>query len=260
MSSLELEKETKMEDETTETPPSNEFGSNVQISGHPILAHKLAILRSSNTCSVIFRAVLREITFILGYEATDALNTKPVELTVPVGQDHIPCTGRTIKDKIALIPIMRSGLGMVDSMLELYPNSMVHHIGMYNRNNMPVQYYNRLPKKCAVDVAFVLDPVIGSARTMKSVLGQLKKWGVPKIHIVSVVATEKGIISITTDHPDVKISVGEVDGTLSDAGKCIPGLGDAGDRLYGTPLADDEEELVHKSKRKRDRSTSDPLL
>jgi len=232
---------------------SNEkYGDNVKISTHPVLMHKISVLRSSSTIPSGFRSVLREITYKLGYEATASLKTRSIQLTVPVGLDHITCTGSKISDRVSLIPIMRSGLGMVDSMLELVPNSGVHHIGMYKNHNMPVQYYNRLPKECTSDVAFVLDPVVESAETMLCVLGILKKWGVAKIHVIVVIASKSGLEKIASLHPDVTITVGQVDSDLDEKGVLIPGLGDAGDRLFGTPLiVDDEEELMHTSKRKR---------
>ena len=159
--------------------PGDNIGSiacpNIHVSKHPVLSHKISILRSSSTNPSSFRSVLREITFYLGYEATSQLSTKPVPLTVPVGQDHIECTGTKISDRVAMIPILRSGLGMTDSMLELLPNAVIHHIGMYKKGSLPVQYYNRLPRNCETDVAFVLDPIIATATTIMSVIATLKK-------------------------------------------------------------------------------------
>lgn len=148
---------------------------NIHVSKHPVLSHKISILRSSSTNPSSFRSVLREITFHLGYEATANLNTKPVALTVPVKNDHVDCTGKQLSERVAMIPILRSGLGMTDSMLELLPNAGIHHIGMYKKGSMPVQYYNRLPRKCESDVAFVLDPIIATASTIMSVISILKK-------------------------------------------------------------------------------------
>ena len=153
----------------TTTPP------NVLISNHPVLAHKISILRSSSTIPSAFRSVLRELTFHLGYEATSKLGTKPVSLTVPVGHEHVEHTGKTLSEQVALVPILRSGLGMVDSMLELVPKAAVHHIGMYRKDMMPVQYYNRLPRKCEADVAYILDPIIATSNTVMSLIGILKK-------------------------------------------------------------------------------------
>lgn len=140
---------------------------------------------------------------------------------------------------------------MVDAMLELVPGAGVHHIGMYKQNGIPVQYYNRLPKKCTSDVAYILDPMIATAQTVRSLISILKKWGVPQIHVITVVASREGLQGLVEDHPDVNFTVGEVDEKTTPEGELVPGLGDAGDRLYKTPPIDDEEDLMHPSKRKR---------
>merc|ERR1712194_106281 len=116
---------------------------------------------------------------------------------------------------------------------------------------MPVQYYNRLPKVCDVDVAYVLDPLIATSNTVISVVGILKKWGVSEIHVLSVIASQQGLTELLRYHPDVHATIGRIDEELNDEGEVMPGLGDAGDRLFGTPMIDDDEELVHPSKRKR---------
>lgn len=156
-----------------------EFGANVHISVHPIIAHKITILRSSTTHCNTFRAVLKELTYHLGYEATTKLTVEPVDISVPsVGkQAHCDYQGQKLVERVALIPIMRSGLGMVDSMLELLPNAHVHHIGMYKAHGQdrPVQYYNRLPRLCDSDVAYVMDTMIATSSTVKSVVQILKK-------------------------------------------------------------------------------------
>jgi uracil phosphoribosyltransferase len=220
----------------------------------------LSILRSSSTSPSAFRAVLREITFHLGYEATSTLSTKEIPITVPATnhKDHVEAVGQKIKEKAALIPILRSGLGMVDPMLELVGNATVHHIGMYRTKSlMPVQYYNRLPKVCDVDVAYVLDPLIATAASIISVVGILKKWGVSEIHVLAVISSKKGLSELLKYHPDVHVTIGHIDEKLDKDGDLVPGLGDAGDRLFGTPLFDDEEELVHPSKRKRTMSEAE---
>ena len=163
--------------------PLSDLGPKVQVSKHPVLSHKITVLRSSTTKPSSFRAVLKEITYHLGYEATSTLKTKPVAISVPsesLDLSHAECTGQKLAERVALVPILRSGLGMTESMLELLPNAGVHHIGMYKKKGqMPVQYYNRLPRECEADVAYILDPVISSATTVKSVVGILKKVRVP---------------------------------------------------------------------------------
>ena len=164
------------------TSNGKEYGERVHVSSHPIVKHKTSFLRSSTTKPSVFRSVLRELTYHLGYEATSTLTLKPIDLSVPVpsksgGVDHMEVKGQKIKEHVALIPIMRSGLGMVDAMLELLPNAEIHHIGMYRAPGQPhpVQYFNRLPKKCTVDVAYVMDPCIATSGTISSVVTLLKK-------------------------------------------------------------------------------------
>jgi len=230
------------------------YGPLVHVSKHPVLAHKLSILRSSSTPPSSFRSVLREMTYHLGYEATSALTTRDIPITVPAANhiDHIDAIGQKVKEKVALVPILRSGLGMVDSMLELVDSATVHHIGMYRTKTlMPVQYYNRLPRVCDVDVAYVLDPLIATSNTIISVVGILKKWGVSEIHVVSVIASKKGLSELVKHHPDVHITIGHIDEKMNGEGNLLPGLGDAGDRMFGTPMINDDEELMHFSKRKR---------
>ncbi|KAL3809313.1 hypothetical protein ACHAXA_008712 [Cyclostephanos tholiformis] len=247
---------------TTTTPSKVEpnfvapLGPNVHVSRHPILAHKLSVLRSSSTPPHSFRAVLREITFHLAYEATSTLSTRDVPITVPSSSNssnHVDAIGQKLRERVALIPILRSGLGMVDPMLELVNGATVHHIGMYkNKSNMmPVQYYNRLPKVCDVDVAYVLDPLIATSNTITSVVGMLKKWGVSEIHVLSVIASRRGLSELLKRHPGVHVTLGTLDDGLSDDGDLLPGLGDAGDRLYGTGEVGEDDDLVHVSKRKR---------
>lgn len=165
------------------------FGPNVHISSHPIIAHKITILRSSTTPCGTFRAVLKELTYHLGYEATTTLHTDPIEISVPYGKEgHRDAIGQKLVERIALIPIMRSGLGMVDSMLELLPNAHVHHIGMYKAHgqDIPVQYYNRLPRRCDSDVAYVMDTLIATSSTIMSVVSILKKVCVNFLSITSM--------------------------------------------------------------------------
>mmetsp|Transcript_16008 Transcript_16008/g.22569 ORF Transcript_16008/g.22569 Transcript_16008/m.22569 type:complete len:250 (+) Transcript_16008:126-875(+) len=237
---------------------TKDFGPNCKVVSHPVIDHKLAKLRSSSTTTAAFRAVLEEITFLLGYEATKDLKTKDVQLTVPVGHEHVECTGKKVADRVALVPILRSGLGMIDTMRQLVPKAPVHHIGMYRSHKMPVQYYQRLPRKCECDIAYILDPVIATASTIMSLISILKKWGVPKIHVIAVIGSREGIRAILTKFPEVVLTVGAVDEELNEDGILLPGLGDAGDRLFGTCLLEeDEEELVHPSKRKRTLSNAD---
>lgn len=174
-----------MSEVTTTTAVANKkdddgLGPNIHISSHPVLFHKISILRSATTAAGTFRSVMRELTYHLGYEATKELKTKKVPMTVSFGkeseEEHLDCDGFKLADRVSLIPILRSGLGMMDGMLELLPKSAVYHIGMYRiPGHAPVQYFNRLPKKCESDVAMVLDPVISSSATSTAVIRMLKK-------------------------------------------------------------------------------------
>jgi uracil phosphoribosyltransferase len=151
-------------------PYSNNITDYVQIS----------MLRSANTQARQFRSILKAVTYHLGYEATATLTTREIQVSVSLGKEaengHIDCTGHKIDDKVCLIPILRSGLGMADGMLELLPQAAVHHIGMYHVPGVaPVQYFNRLPRKCESDVAYIVDPVIGSAETAMATIAILKK-------------------------------------------------------------------------------------
>lgn len=259
--------------------PTAPHGPNVHVSTHPVVAHKLSILRSSATLPHAFRAALREITFHLAHEATSTLTTRDIPITVPYtssssaldanGDDdvrpkggpstagHVDAVGRKIRERVAVIPILRSGLGMVEPMLELVNNATVHHIGMYKirSSQMPVQYYNRLPRVCNVDVAYVLDPLIATSNTITSVVGILEKWGVREIHVISVIASKTGLSELVKKHPTVHVTLGHIDDALSESGDVLPGLGDAGDRLFGTAENPELDDLVHVSKRKRTMSS-----
>ena len=164
------------------TKAATDLGPNVFVSEHPVLSHKITMLRSTETTPATFRSLLQEVTYHLGYEATSQLTTRPVTVSVNKGkeseEEHQDCTGNKLKERTALIPKLRSGLGMSDGMLQLLPNSSVYHIGMYRipgHNHAPVQYFNRLPRKCDSDVAYVLDPVIASSSTMHAIIAILKK-------------------------------------------------------------------------------------
>ena len=238
------------------TPNNAALGPNIHVSQHPVLSHKITILRSSQTPPGTFRAVLKEISYHLGYEATSALTTTTVDVSVPIpnSDGHFDYHGQKLNQNIALVPILRSGLGMTEPMLELLPNSTVYHIGMYKAigQTTPIMYFNRLPKQCNTDVAYILDPVIATSASVMSLIRILKKWGAPKIHVISVIASRSGLLQIQKEEPDVHITVGIIDETVTDDGIINPGLGDAGDRLFGTNMViEDVESLVHPTKRRK---------
>lgn len=176
-----------------------------------------------------------------------------IDVTTPCG----PAQGFKIAEKIAIIPILRAGLGMAEAMMELLPNAAVHHIGMYRNKGslLPVQYYNRLPRDQVADVSIVLDPMIATGSTIRAVVSILKRWGSRKIIVVSALAARKGIEALMEEHPDITIHVGAIDQELSAEGMIIPGLGDAGDRQFLTPSLDDVE-MIEGTGRKRSMSAT----
>ncbi|RLN47944.1 hypothetical protein BBJ29_006779 [Phytophthora kernoviae] len=219
--------------------------SKVWCAVHPVLRHKLTKLRDEHTDSRVFRNLLREVTFYLGYDATDDLSTVPKKIKTPIG-DH---QGAELSTSVALVPILRAGLGMVEPMLDLLPKATVHHIGMYRNKQslLPVQYYNKLPKECNVQVAIILEPVIATAGTILATLAVLKTWGVEKIKIVTAIASKPGLKEVCASHPDVEIYLAAIDDELTEEGYILPGLGDAGDREFFT--GKELEKVSHKKQK-----------
>jgi len=225
--------------ETTCAIPPPPIPSNMHVSGHPLLAHKMTLLRDVRTSPNDFRHLLREMTFHVGYEATASLPTAPrSDVISPMG----PVLGAVrLAESIALIPVLRAGLGMVDAMLELLPNAVVHHIGMFRTHGgkaKPIEYYSRLPKDKVSDLAIVLEPMIATSRTVQAAITKLKGWGAKKIVVVSICVSYPGAVELQKIHPDVSIFAISVDKTLRSDGFIVPGLGDVGDRQFGTPAGD----------------------
>lgn len=213
----------------------------LHVATHPLIAHKMTRLRNSKTNCSDFRRVLKEITFYLGYEASREVKTVEEVISTPMGVEF---AGSKLSDDIAIIPILRAGLSMADGMLELMPRATVHHIGMYRAKDslLPIQYYNRLPKDKSCDVAYVVDPCIATANTLHAVVSILKKWGAKKIVVVSAVGAKSGVERLLELHPTLDIYIGAVDDELSEDGMILPGIGDAGDRQFGT--YQDEQPVV----------------
>lgn len=205
---------------------------NLYISNHPLIQHKLALMRSVTTEPKKFREVVHEITNLLIYEATLDLATKEVEVQTPLGST----SGQMLSQRIGLVPILRAGIGMVDAMLDMIPTAQVWHIGLYrdHRTLLPVEYYNKLPVQPTVDVCFVLDPMLATAGSATATVQVLKDWGARQIKYVGLIAAPEGVERLHTEHPDVPIHIAAVDSHLNDKGYIVPGLGDAGDRQFGT--------------------------
>jgi uracil phosphoribosyltransferase len=206
--------------------------SNVFPSSHPLVAHKLAKLRSVDTQPKKFRELIREISMLLAYEATADLAVEPIEVTTPMGQ----AAGLHLKDKIGLVPILRAGLGMVEGVWEMMPGSEVWHIGLKRdeRTLEPMQYYANKPVEPRVQVCLLLDPMLATGGSASAACALLKSWGVSRIKYLGLIAAPEGVAKLQADHPDVPIYIGAIDSHLNEIGYIVPGLGDAGDRQFGT--------------------------
>ncbi len=205
---------------------------NVFPSPHPLVAHKLALLRSVATKPKKFRELVRELAILLAYEATTDLATEPIDLATPMG----PTQGRALKMGIGLVPVLRAGLGMVEGIWEMIPSAEVWHIGLKRdeRTLEPMQYYANKPVEPRVQVCLILDPMLATGGSASATCTLLKQWGVSHIKYIGLIAAPEGIARLQADHPDVAIHVGAVDSNLNDIGYIVPGLGDAGDRQFGT--------------------------
>ena len=205
----------------------------VEIVDHPLIQHKISLLRDRNTGTKEFRDLVSEIAMLLCYEATRDLPTEEVEVETPVALARPKVlAGR----KLALVPILRAGLGMVDGMLNLIPAAKVGHIGMYRNEETlePVEYYCKLPNDINEREVFVLDPMLATGGSACDAIGQIKKRGAKHIKFIGLVAAPQGLKALHEAHPDVDIYVGALDEKLNDNGYIVPGLGDAGDRIFGT--------------------------
>ena len=199
------------------------MNKNVTIFDHPLITHKISLLRDERTCQKEFRELVEEIAMLMGYEALRGLKTKDVEIKTPICTTVKP----VIADKITIVPILRAGLGMVNGIQALLPTAKVGHIGMYRDEDTlePKEYYCKLPKDVTETEVFLLDPMLATGGSASAAVQYLKNLGCKHISLMSIVGAPVGIDKISGDHPDVNVYVG----------CCIvPGLGDAGDRLFGT--------------------------
>ena len=206
--------------------------SNVFPSKHPLVAHKLARLRDIKTDPMRFRELVREIAALLAYEATSDLATVDREVQTPLAA----AGGVDLREKVGLVPILRAGLGMVEGFWELMPSAEVWHIGLYRdeRTLQPVEYYNKLPVEPTVSVCLILDPMLATGGSAVAAAEVLKRWGVRRIKFVGVIGAPEGIQNMQRHHPDVPIHLAAIDDHLNEKGYIVPGLGDAGDRQFGT--------------------------
>ena len=207
----------------------------LHVSQHPAVLHKLAILRDETTEPKKFREVVRELSWLLGYEALADARVRPLEVTTPIETME----GAELADRIGLVPILRAGLGMVDAMLELMPTAQVWHLGLFRdeRTLRPVEYYNKLPTSASVDLCLILDPMLATGGSATAAIEVLKRWGAVhpvRIKLVNLIAAPEGVEAVSKAHPDVEIYCAALDRQLNDVGYIMPGLGDAGDRQFGT--------------------------
>ena len=206
--------------------------ANLHVSHHPAVAHKLALLRDATTEPKTFRELVREISWLVGYEALADARVTAVRVRTPIEETD----GARLADRIGLIPILRAGLGMVDAMLELMPTAEVWHLGLFRdeRTLRPVEYYNKLPDTATVDLCLILDPMLATGGSASAAIEVLKNWGARRIKLINLIAAPEGVRAVSAAHPDVEMYCAALDRQLNEKGYIMPGLGDAGDRQFGT--------------------------
>ncbi|KAJ1975454.1 hypothetical protein H4R34_004329 [Dimargaris verticillata] len=210
---------------------------NVHASKHPLVAYKIARLRDAATPPKQVRELVHELGYLLMYEVTASLALKPTGTRCsPLGEYE----GVDLASKLALVPILRSGLGLVNAALELIPTARVLHLGIYRESSslQPVEYYNKLPHNTNADECIVLDPMLATGGTAIATANILKDWGARKITLVCVCASRSGIEAFVAAHPDVSVFTGVIDDHLDEHGYVLPGIGDSGDRLFNTAHPD----------------------
>jgi uracil phosphoribosyltransferase len=199
---------------------------------HPLVRHHLAHLRHVDTGSAEFRQLVQRLSVLLAYEATQGLAVRPVEVETPL----VKTTCHVVRDRIALVPILRAGLGMVDPILNLIPDAEVWHLGIYRdeKTMQPVEYYSKLPSTSPVDTAMIVDPMLATGGSAIAALAALQQWGVTSTKVLSIIASREGIAEVTSHFPDTQVYVCAIDPTLNQNKYIVPGLGDAGDRIFNT--------------------------
>ncbi|MDO4516095.1 MAG: uracil phosphoribosyltransferase [Bacillota bacterium] len=205
----------------------------VHLLDHPLLQHKLSILRDENTSVKDFREIVSEVATLMCYEATRDLPLKEVAVQTPVAK---AVTHQISGKKLAIVPILRAGLGMVDGVLTLIPGAKVGHIGLFRDPETlePVKYYCKMPPDIAQRDVIVLDPMLATGGSASAAITFLKEYGVTHIKLMNILAAPEGVARVRADHPDVEIYIAALDENLNDHGYIVPGLGDAGDRIFGT--------------------------
>jgi uracil phosphoribosyltransferase len=206
---------------------------NVTVVDHPLIVHKLSLMRDKTTPSAVFRQLLREISLLLGYEVLRDLPVELRHIETPLG----PMAAPFIKGKkLVFVPILRAGMGLMDGLLDLVPSARVGHIGLYRDHVTlkPVEYYCKLPEDIADRLVVLVDPMLATGNSVSAAIARLKQRGVKGLKLVCLLAAPEGIAALTKSHPDVQVYTAAVDSHLNEHGYIVPGLGDAGDRMYGT--------------------------
>ncbi len=208
------------------------MAAEVHVSEHPLVRHKIRLLRDQRTDPRQFREILAELAVLIAYEATADLVPEETTVMTPLGL----ALGYELKVRVGLVPILRAGLGMVDGIWNLIPNAEVWHIGLVRDEETlePSEYYRRLPVSPSVDVCVVRDPMLATGGSATRAIDILKKWGAERIRFLGVIGAAEGVKRVTKAHPDVPIYLAAIDDELNEAGFIVPGLGDAGDRQFGT--------------------------
>ncbi|HYF76823.1 MAG TPA: uracil phosphoribosyltransferase [Symbiobacteriaceae bacterium] len=207
--------------------------SKVVVIDHPLIQHKLSIIRSEQTGSKDFRDLVREVTLLMAYEITRDLQLEDIEVKTPVA---VAKCRQLAGEKIGIIPILRAGLGMVEPILELYPTAKVGHVGLYRdpQTLKPVEYYCKMPSDLPERDLIIVDPMVATGGSLVAAIDLVKRKGGKRIKVLSLIAVPEGIKAVQDAHPDVDIFTAAVDDYLNDHAYIVPGLGDAGDRLFGT--------------------------
>lgn len=205
----------------------------VHVLNHPLIQHKLSILRSKNTSVKEFRELVSEISALMCYEATRNLPMEAAEVETPIGMAKVQVLAGK---KLAIVPVLRAGLGMVDAMIDLIPSAKIGHIGLFRdpETHEPVKYYCKMPNDIAERQVFIVDPMLATGGSAAEAIGEMKKRGCKHIKLMVLVAAPEGIEHIQKLYPDVDIYAGALDDHLNEHGYIVPGLGDAGDRIFGT--------------------------
>ncbi len=205
---------------------------NLHVSKHPLLLHKLSILRDQTTPPTLFRDCVHQLTKILLFEASSKLSLQPKSIQTPLAQMN----GQQLSQRIGVVPILRAGIGMASAILELIPEAIIWHLGLYrdHSTHQPIWYYDKLHSAPNVDMVFLVDPMLATGGSLVSAIDRLYQWGIQDIILMSLIAAPEGVKMVQEKYPQVPIFLGAIDSYLNENKYIVPGLGDAGDRQFGT--------------------------